>query len=88
MCFLEPTKRNWPNDSVNRDAEISPPTPETEIGGSGSTHCSPLFAFMSEQIGGNVFWGPELRFTPEPQRVENRLVLDENTKMEVFSCSQ
>jgi hypothetical protein len=72
------------NDQVNRDAASVVPTSETEDGGSGSTHCSPLFAFMSEQIGGDMSWGPEVQFEPEPQRIGNYLVLDENTTTKVL----
>lgn len=34
------------NDQVNRDAASVVPTPTTEDGGSGSTHCSATFAIV------------------------------------------
>jgi hypothetical protein len=71
-------------EAQNADAASVVPTPTTEDGGSGSTHCSPLFAFMSEQIGGDMSWGPEVQFEPEPQRIGNYLVLDENTTTKVL----
>ncbi len=76
------------NNQVNRDAASGVPTSETTNGGSGSTPCSPLFAFISEQIGGDMSWGPEVQFEPEPHRIGNYLVLDENTTIKVLSCIQ
>ena len=80
------------NDQVNRDAASGVPTSETADGGSGSTPWSPptklVFAFMSEQIGGEMSWGPEVQFEPEPQRIGNHLVLDENTTVKVLQCIQ
>lgn len=53
---------------------------------SAASLCSPPLSAIREAIGYDVEWGPELRFTPEPQRVGNRLILSEDTKISSLPC--
>lgn len=68
------------NADDHRTRTIDPPPPETQVERSGASSCSP---HLSQILGYEVEYGPELRFTPEPERIGNRLVLGEYTKMEV-----
>ena len=78
------------NDQVNPDAANSVECDEQRSSAARVERivrpvCPP---HLSQILGHEVEYGPELRFTPEPERIGNRLVLGEDTKMEVVQCSQ